>query len=46
MSGTMEQTVEKWMQNLKAAYDAGYYRTEADLGEQLNFPWQNKCCAR
>lgn len=33
-----------WEQRLKTAYDAGYYRTEAALGQQSPFPWQNKTC--
>jgi hypothetical protein len=32
--------VETWMVSLKAAYDAGYYRTEAAVGEQVPLPWQ------
>lgn len=33
-----------WMEKLKSAYEAGYYRTEASSGEQSGFPWQNKSC--
>jgi hypothetical protein len=33
-----------WMLNLKAAYEAGYYRTESASGKQSAFPWQNKTC--
>lgn len=33
-----------WLIRLKTAYDAGYYKTEPALGEQLHFPWQNKRC--
>jgi hypothetical protein len=29
---------------LKAAYAAGYYKTEADRDQQSGFPWQNKTC--
>jgi hypothetical protein len=36
--------VEPWMQRLKAAYDAGYYRTEAAEGFQTRFPWQDRTC--
>jgi hypothetical protein len=36
--------VDAWIDRLKAAYDAGYYRTEAARGEQTPFPWQNKSC--
>lgn len=35
---------EEWMQRLKSAYDAGYYRTEAAREEQVRFPWQGKMC--
>lgn len=35
---------EGWVLRLKAGYDAGYYRTEAAVGSQLGFPWQNKTC--
>jgi hypothetical protein len=35
---------ESWVQKLKAAYDAGYYRTETADGTQSPFPWQNKTC--
>jgi hypothetical protein len=34
-----------WLLRLKTAYDAGYYRTEAAVGSQVAFPWQNKACA-
>jgi hypothetical protein len=33
-----------WLSRLKAAYDAGYYKTEADVDWQSGFPWQNKRC--
>lgn len=36
--------VEPWMIRLKAAVDAGYYRTEAAMGEQTRFPWQDRSC--
>jgi hypothetical protein len=36
--------IAPWMLRLKAAYDAGYYRTEAAEGQQMSFPWQNKTC--
>ena len=35
---------DAWLLRLKRALDAGYYRTEAALGEQEPFPWQNKTC--
>ena len=37
--------LEPWMQRLKAAYEAGYYRTEAAEGQQTRFPWQDRTCA-
>jgi hypothetical protein len=40
----MIQSTEQWVHNLKAGYDAGYYRTEAAVGDQISFPWQNKTC--
>jgi len=33
-----------WLQRLKAAYAAGYYRTEAAEDEQTPFPWQDHTC--
>lgn len=36
--------MEQWLIRLKAGYDAGYYRTEAAEGEQVQFPWQNRTC--
>lgn len=36
--------VEPWMLLLKAAFEAGYYRTEAAEGEQTRFPWQDHTC--
>ena len=36
--------MEAWMLKLKAAYDAGYYRTEVAASGQSAFPWQNKTC--
>jgi hypothetical protein len=35
---------EDWVLRLRAAYEAGYYRTEAAAGEQTRFPWQGKTC--
>lgn len=35
---------ESWMLKLKAAHEAGYYRTEVAEGRQSAFPWQNKTC--
>jgi hypothetical protein len=37
-------THEEWLTRLKAAVDAGFYRTEAAEGEQTRFPWQGKRC--
>ena len=36
--------VESWVLRLKAAYEAGYYRTEAAVGQQTRFPWQDRTC--
>jgi hypothetical protein len=36
--------VEPWMVRLKAAVEAGYYRTEADEARQTRFPWQDRTC--
>ena len=36
--------MDSWVYRLKAAYEAGYYQTEAAVGEQTAFPWQNKTC--
>ena len=36
--------VEPWMVHLKAAVEAGYYRTEADKDKQTRFPWQYRTC--
>jgi hypothetical protein len=36
--------MDAWIYRLKAAYDAGYYRTEPAEGAQTLFPWQNKTC--
>jgi hypothetical protein len=36
--------VEPWMLRLKAAYEAGYYRTEAAEDDQTRFPWQDRTC--
>lgn len=33
-----------WLARLKAAYEAGYYRTEAAVGEQTPWPWQSRTC--
>ena len=35
---------DDWLQRLKAAYEAGYYRTEVDSQGQTSFPWQDKTC--
>lgn len=35
---------EGWLRRLKSAYEAGYYRTEADEDRQEPFPWQNRTC--
>jgi hypothetical protein len=31
---------DEWIKRLKAAYDAGYYKTEACEEQQVSFPWQ------
>lgn len=36
--------VVDWLVRLKAAYEAGFYRTEEAVGAQSAFPWQNKTC--
>jgi hypothetical protein len=36
--------VDEWMVRLRRAVEAGYFKTEAALGEQEPFPWQNKTC--
>lgn len=33
-----------WLLRLKAAYEAGFYRTETAEDEQTRFPWQNHTC--
>jgi hypothetical protein len=35
---------EPWVLKLRAAYEAGYYKTEAAPDEQTGFPWQNEAC--
>lgn len=35
---------DTWVLRLKAAFDAGYYRTEACTSQQEAFPWQNRTC--
>jgi hypothetical protein len=35
---------EPWAIKLKAAYEAGYYRTETAVEDQTRFPWQGKTC--
>jgi hypothetical protein len=42
--GNPVQAPNDWLLRLKAAYDAGYYRTEAQVELQTAFPWQNKSC--
>ena len=39
-----ESHLDAWLLRLKRGYEAGYYKTEAALGEQEAFPWQNKSC--
>ena len=39
-----EPAMDAWMDDLQAAHDAGYYRTEAAEGRQTVFPWANKTC--
>lgn len=34
------------MSRLKNAYEAGYYKTEASVGEQVGFPWQARTSKR
>lgn len=38
------QTDTTWLLRLRAAVQAGYYRTESAVGEQERFPWQGKTC--
>jgi hypothetical protein len=40
----MERAMDAWVYKLKAAYEAGYYKTEAEEADQIAFPWQNKTC--
>ena len=35
---------EGWLLRLRAAYEGGFYKTEAAVGEQVPFPWQGKTC--
>jgi hypothetical protein len=35
---------EPWVLRLKAAYDAGYYKTEADCERQSPLPWHVTSC--
>jgi hypothetical protein len=35
---------EPWVLRLRNAYQAGFYRTEAAVDEQVSFPWQGKTC--
>jgi hypothetical protein len=35
---------DQWLLKLKAAYQGGYYRTEADVEYQSGFPWQSRRC--
>ena len=39
-----QAAADEWMQRLKRAYDAGYYKTETEQDAQSTFPWQNKWC--
>lgn len=39
------QIQEDWLVRLRAGCEAGYYKTEAALGQQIGFPWQNKTCS-
>lgn len=41
---TSSEPVDASLLRLKAAVEAGYYRTEAAVGEQITFPWQNRIC--
>jgi hypothetical protein len=45
LSTTLQgQPADAWVHRLKAAYEAGYYKTETAVGEQTHFPWQGKTC--
>jgi len=44
MRADEKRTTDAWLFRLKAAYDAGYYKTEPTEGAQTLFPWQNKTC--
>lgn len=33
---------DAWIVRLKAAYDAGYYKTEAAVDEQIPLPWSTQ----
>lgn len=35
---------EAWLLRLQSAYQAGFYKTEPAVGEQVRFPWQGKTC--
>jgi hypothetical protein len=35
---------EPWLLRLRAAYRAGFYKTESAVGKQERFPWQGKTC--
>ena len=35
---------EPWLLRLRAAFEGGFYKTEAAVGQQTAFPWQGKSC--
>ena len=41
---TWQTEPEPWMVELKLKVEAGRFKTEAALGEQERFPWQDKVC--
>lgn len=41
---TTSEPLDERLLRLKAAVEAGYYRTEPAVGEQTAFPWQNRVC--
>lgn len=41
---TRAAPLDERLVRLKAAVEAGYYRTEPALDKQTTFPWQNRVC--
>jgi hypothetical protein len=41
---SQDRTTAPWLNRLRTAVDAGYYRTESSTDAQEPFPWQNKTC--